>query len=110
MSCRVLRGWTSGVLPVLLAEEPDTPAWTVDTGRACSGGTYLDPQGRRNRLMLTLERMAVGCYCYHMFYTYIIIDMYMYFVSNTIKQSINSWFLAMIRLFVPSLSNLFYID
>ena len=110
MSCRVLRGWTSGVLPVLLAEEPDTPVWTVDTGRACSGGTYLDPQGRRNRLMLTLERMAVGCYCYHMFYTYIIIDMYMYFVSNTIKQSINSWFLAKIRLFVPSLSNMFDID
>lgn len=44
MSCRVLRGWTSGVLPVLLAEEPDTEAWTVATALAWSGGTYLDIQ------------------------------------------------------------------
>lgn len=44
MSCRVLRGWTSGVLPVLLAEEPDTEAWTLPTALAWSGGTYLEIQ------------------------------------------------------------------
>lgn len=42
MSCRVFRGWTSGVLPVLLAEEPDTEAWTLPTALAWSGGTYLE--------------------------------------------------------------------
>lgn len=46
LSCRVLRGWTSGVLPVLLAEEPDTEAWTFATTLAWSGGTYLKIQGR----------------------------------------------------------------
>ena len=44
MRCRVLSGWTSGVLPVLLAEEPDTEAWTVATALAWSGGTYLQMQ------------------------------------------------------------------
>lgn len=44
LSCRVLRGWTSGVLPVLLAEEPDTEAWTLPTALAWSGGTYLSIQ------------------------------------------------------------------
>lgn len=38
LSCRALRGWTSGVLPVLLAEDPDTETWTA---LAWSGGTYL---------------------------------------------------------------------
>lgn len=46
LSCRVLRGWTSGVLPVLLAEEPDTEAWTLDTALAWFGGTYLGSQER----------------------------------------------------------------
>lgn len=41
MSCRVFRGWTSGVLAVLLAEEPDLEAWAMATVLAWSGGTYL---------------------------------------------------------------------
>ncbi|TNN69861.1 hypothetical protein EYF80_019929 [Liparis tanakae] len=54
-SQRTLRGWTSGVLPVLLAEEPDTEAWTLATVLAWSGGTYLGiheitpPQIERNK-------------------------------------------------------------
>jgi len=41
--CRVLRGWgrTSGVLLVLLADEPDIEACTEAITLACSGGTYL---------------------------------------------------------------------
>lgn len=46
LSCRVLRGWTSEVLAVLLAVEPDTEAWTLPTGLAWSGGTYLGVRGR----------------------------------------------------------------
>lgn len=30
------------MLPVLLAEEPDTEAWTLPTALAWSGGTYLE--------------------------------------------------------------------
>lgn len=41
LSCRALSGWTSGVLPVLLAEDPDTETWTA---LAWSGGTYLHIQ------------------------------------------------------------------
>lgn len=37
---RDLRGFTSGVLLVLLAEDPDMDAWTDATTFACSGGTY----------------------------------------------------------------------
>lgn len=44
LSCRALRGWTSGVLPVLLAEDPDTETWTA---LAWSGGTYLCIQDTR---------------------------------------------------------------
>lgn len=39
---RDLRGRTSGVLLVLLLEEPEMEAWTEATARACSGGTYLE--------------------------------------------------------------------
>lgn len=38
---RDLRGLTSGVLLVLLFEEPEMEAWTDATTMACSGGTYL---------------------------------------------------------------------
>ena len=38
---RDLSGLTSGVLLVLLAEDPDIDAWTDATTFACSGGTYL---------------------------------------------------------------------
>lgn len=38
---RDLSGFTSGVLLVLLAEDPDMDAWTDATTFACSGGTYL---------------------------------------------------------------------
>jgi len=41
---RDLRGFTSGVLLVLLAEDPDMDAWTDATTFACSGGTYLHPK------------------------------------------------------------------
>lgn len=37
----VLRGRTSGVLLVLLADEPEIEAWTEATTLACSGGTNL---------------------------------------------------------------------
>ncbi len=37
----VLRGRTSGVLLVLLADEPEIDAWIDATVLACSGGTYL---------------------------------------------------------------------
>jgi len=51
-----LTGWTSGVLVVLLlAEEPDTGAWTLDTTRAWSGGTYLEHQGRTNGNLMLLQ-------------------------------------------------------
>lgn len=36
-----LSGLTSGVLLVLLFEEPEMEAWTDATTLACSGGTYL---------------------------------------------------------------------
>lgn len=39
---RDLSGFTSGVLLVLLAEDPDMDAWTDATTFACSGGTYLN--------------------------------------------------------------------
>lgn len=38
---RDLSGLTSGVLLVLLFEEPEMEAWTDATTFACSGGTYL---------------------------------------------------------------------
>lgn len=38
---RDLSGRTSGVLLVLLFEEPEMEAWTEATTLACSGGTYL---------------------------------------------------------------------
>lgn len=38
---RDLSGLTSGVLLVLLFEEPEMEAWTDATTLACSGGTYL---------------------------------------------------------------------
>lgn len=66
LSCRVLSGWTSGVLPVLLAEEPDTEAWTLLTARAWSGGTYLESRqhkcmnGKAEGLFLSL--MCSSCY------------------------------------------------
>lgn len=49
MSCREgadspsrdLSGRTSGVLLVLLLEDPEMDAWTEATTLACSGGTYL---------------------------------------------------------------------
>ena len=39
---RDLSGLTSGVLLVLLFEEPEMEAWTDATTLACSGGTYLE--------------------------------------------------------------------
>lgn len=47
LRCRVLRGCTSGVLLVLLAEEPETEAWTEAITLACSGGTYLQSKKRK---------------------------------------------------------------
>jgi hypothetical protein len=38
---RDFSGLTSGVLLVLLAEDPEIYAWTDATTLACSGGTYL---------------------------------------------------------------------
>ena len=38
---KVLSGRTSGVLLVLLLEEPEMEAWTEATALAWSGGTYL---------------------------------------------------------------------
>lgn len=38
---RDFSGLTSGVLLVLLAEDPEIDAWTDATTLACSGGTYL---------------------------------------------------------------------
>ena len=38
---KVLRGRTSGVLLVLLLDEPEMEAWTEATTLAWSGGTYL---------------------------------------------------------------------
>ncbi len=38
---RDFNGLTSGVLLVLLFEEPEMEAWTDATTLACSGGTYL---------------------------------------------------------------------
>jgi hypothetical protein len=49
LSCRVLRGWISGVLAVLLAEEPDLEAWAMATVLAWSGGTYLYSQKHKDK-------------------------------------------------------------
>ena len=43
---RDLRGLTSGVLLVLLLEEPEMEAWTGAADFACSGGTCLRKGGR----------------------------------------------------------------
>lgn len=51
---RDLSGLTSGVLLVLLADDPDIDAWTDATTFACSGGTYLrqrDNDSIFNRLL-----------------------------------------------------------
>lgn len=49
----VLRGRTSGVLLVLLADEPEMEAWTEATTLACSGGTNLN---HNNHVQLVTEQ------------------------------------------------------
>lgn len=53
---RDLSGLTSGVLLVLLADDPDMDAWTEATTFACSGGTYLKCQIKTFVFILTSSK------------------------------------------------------
>lgn len=58
---RDLSGLTSGVLLVLLFEEPEMEAWTDATTLACSGGTYLR-NGSNYKHYITLHAKQLSKY------------------------------------------------
>lgn len=47
---------------MLLADEPDTEAWTLPTDLAWSGGTYLDSHGEKNKhTNKCMKAKELGC-------------------------------------------------
>lgn len=74
-----LRGRTSGVLLVLLAEDPEMEAWTEATTLACSGGTNLQSLrgnyrwGNRRHTACNRQRWMYTIHtvpAYHLFFSY----------------------------------------